>query len=181
MRKRTLGSLFVLTTIVTATVTQADTRIGFASDRSHSGDVYRCRDDGSSVTEVTDESAAAHNPTIAPGGKWVVYDVNGVLYMNDFADPIGTPIQLAPEGGSPIGGYDANAGPYINSHRDFRILYTFGVSDSSGGHTEIYMAAIDGVSHYVLGVPALADTHGGSAYQPEAAGVLRVEPLRVVV
>lgn len=93
-------------------------RLAFGSDRSGGDrDVWKSKDETPFTQEaVTDESAEAHNPTIAPSGRKVIYDVNGVLWMNDFDDPIGTAVQFEETGSDP------DAGPYINTDRDFRII-----------------------------------------------------------
>jgi len=131
MRNRAVGLLSVVV-LMTAGAAQADSRIGFASDRQGDFAIFKSRIDGTGVTQVTDQSGQAHNPTISPSGGKVIYDVDGVLYMNDFANPIGEPVLLG-------GGSDPDASGYINLARDFRIIYTFG----EGGVFQIHMATVD--------------------------------------
>ena len=158
MRNRAVGLLSVVV-LMTAGAAQADSRIGFASDRQGDFAIFKSRIDGTGVTQVTDQSGQAHNATISPSGGKVIYDVGDVLYMNDFANPIGEPVLLG-------GGSDPDASGYINLARDFRIIYTIGV----GGQTQIYMATVDISENELVDEVALTSSSFTDNYHPSFCG-----------
>src|SRR5262245_29396170 len=126
-------ALTLLGLLVATSAAHGSGRIGFSTDQEGSFDVFKTDEDGSFFDQLTDEVGQAHHPTVAPSGQKVIYEVGGALYMNDFDDPIGTPVPLG-------SGYEVNAArAYLNAQRDFRIIYRKGVS----GHLQIFIATVD--------------------------------------
>lgn len=111
-----------------------DSRIAFSSAQTagtSDRDIWKSNDDGTFQEQVTSESADVFNPTIAHAGRLVLYDNGSNLFVHNF-NGTGSATDLGP-------GRDPLAGPYINSDRDFRVLYTI----ASGGHLVIQMATFD--------------------------------------
>jgi Tol biopolymer transport system component len=162
-------------------------RIAFSTDRVSGGEreIYKMGEGGEppAAARITNESYdEAHNPTIAPGGQKVIYDVQGVLKMQEFADPedpIGEAVTLTNgststsnpcESGDVETCTDAVAGPYINTARDFRIIFTV---DPVSGYSSIWMATVDISEEELIDFEELVATSvlgNGNKYHPAWCG-----------
>ena len=142
-----------------------DSIILFSSDRDADQEIYDTKNHGevppnAAAIQVTDESPSeAHNPSFTPSGRFFIFDVGGALYMSDIASPVQTSVYLR-------SGTDPDAGPYINTDRDFRIIFQIGI----GGTMEIWMATYDAVEEEIVNVVELTEDSNSDQTQPAFCG-----------